>query len=210
MDINPVPFWENQGSEEDLTDQDPDLENIETEVPVPDRLLGKSYSRDLVSHLKLSQKIGLLLWMNRENLLSDGGKERLLYLQRKASEEAILAGLKFLSRLSLEVKLQSDFKPHMIELNRRPQSKRFRVSERRRIGVGYRDKGTLPDLDSRVRSQAQEASFIYLWDLPEGLQKFISALIPTSLEGDWVDLEEVGRIVSTISPTDQHQLLNQL
>jgi len=184
--------------------------NIETEVPVPDRLFQKRRSKNLLNSLKLSQKIGLLLWMNKNEVLSEGGKERLLFLQRKASEEAILAGLKFSSRLNQEKKLQLDFKPHMVELNRRPQSKRFRISEKRRIGIGYRDKGTLPDIQSKLRNQTQEEAFIFLPDLPEKFREMLYSLMPSSIEGDWVDLEEVGRLISTNFNSDRSSLLNQL
>lgn len=184
--------------------------DIETEVPVPDRLFHKRRSKELLNSLKLSQKIGLLLWLNKNEALSEGGKERLLYLQRKASEEAILAGLKFSSRLQKEEKLRLDFKPHMVELNRRPQSRRFRVSEKRRIGIGYRDKGTLPDIQSKLRNQTQEESFIFLSDLPEMLQEMLYNLMPSSIEGEWVDLEEIGRLFSTKFKSDRSHLLNQL
>jgi len=109
------------------SDQDVDLlRDSEAEVPVPDRLFPKKKSKGLLLRLKLSQKIGLLMWMNRTDQLSRGGEERLLYLQKKASIEAISAGLRFANRLTQEKKLQNDFRPHMAELNRMPQSKRFR------------------------------------------------------------------------------------
>ena len=163
----------------------------EAEVPVPDRLYQKGFSKELTSRLKLSQKIGLLLWLNREGLISEGGKERLLYLQRKSSFEAIEAGLKSALRLSEEKKLSLDFKPHMVELNRRPQSRRYRVAEKRRIGIGYRDKGTLPVQSSRERIKSTEEAFINIESLSEKKQFLIKTLMPSSLEEDWVDLEEV-------------------
>lgn len=164
-------------------------EKSEADAPVPDRLLPKGRSRDLVRRLKLSQKIGLLLWLAREGLASEGGRERLLYLQSRASFEAIEAGLKFAKRLNSETKLQSDFQHELKELNRRPQSKRFRTRERSRIGVGYRDKGTLPEISTGPREKATEEAFIHIASLPEWLQEKIIHFIPASLEGEWVDLE---------------------
>lgn len=188
-----------------------DLEKIETEVPVPERLFRKDKSHCLVESLKLSQKIGLLLWMNKQELISEGGKERLLYLQRKASEEAIIAGIRFSTRLSNERKLQADFYPHMVELNRRPQSRRFRKAEKRRIGVGYRDKGTLPDYSTRFRERANELNFISVYSVPEVLLIFIQKTVPTSLEGDWIDLEEVNRLLRELeTPRVPPDLLTQL
>lgn len=162
----------------------------EAEVPVPDRLLSKSKYKELVEKLKLSQRIGILVWLNRNNLLSIGGKERLLYLQAKASYEALEAGLKFARRLSKDEKLVSDFKHQMRELNRRPQSKRFRQSEVRRIGVGYRDKGTLPGFSSRARQEAQSGAFISSALIPKELVDLLRRILPDCLteDGDWIDL----------------------
>lgn len=184
------------------------LDGDEAEVPVPDRLHRKSKQKQLVSQLKLSQMIGILLWLNREDMISSGGKTRLLYLQKRASFEAIEAGLKFASRLQSEFKLTLDFKPHANELNRMPQSRRYRKLEPRRIGVGYRDKGTLPDPSSAARRKTTEESFILLADLPELLQQFIHQHLPESLEEDWVDLEEVQGFLNRFLEIQETQLLS--
>lgn len=162
----------------------------EADIPVPDRLLPRSESQRLVRMLKLSQMIGILLWLNREGLITLGGRERLLYLQAKASFEALEAGLRFARRLSQEKKLQSDFRHQMRELNRRPQSKHFRQSEARRIGVGYRDKGMLPEVSQSARRQAQEGAFLSVGQIPVLLKNAICLIHPTSLteDGEWVDL----------------------
>lgn len=162
----------------------------EADVPVPDRLLPRRESLRLVRALKLSQMIGLLLWLNREDVLTLGGRERLLFLQAKASFEALEAGVKFARRLSRERKLQSDFKHQMRELNRRPQSKHFRQKEARRIGIGYRDKGTLPDKSLGARKRAQEDSFIPAHLIPSLIRESIRLMYPTVFteEGEWVDL----------------------
>jgi hypothetical protein len=164
----------------------------EADVPVPDRLLPKRQYQRLVSALRLSQKIGILIWLNREGLLSLGGKERLLYLQEKASFEALSSGLEFAQRLSREKKLQSDFMHQMRELNRRPQSKHYRQSEGRRIGVGYRDKGTLPGNSHGARLAANEEAFIPTAQLPEALVEVLARLLPACLteDGMWIDLSE--------------------
>lgn len=169
--------------------------NTEADIPVPDRLLSKSEYHRLVGSLKLSQKIGLLLWLNRQDLLTLGGKERLLYLQAKASFEALEAGLRFAQRLSKEKKLQSDFQHQMRELNRRPQSKRFRQSEVRRIGVGYRDKGMLPGFSSRARLEAVRDSFIPSHLIPEQLRLVLQRNLPACFTegGEWIDLMEVSQ-----------------
>jgi hypothetical protein len=166
--------------------------DAEADIPVPDRLLPKGRYRQLVGALRLSQKIGLLVWLNRENLLSIGGRERLLYLQSKSSFEALEAGLKFARRLSEESKLISDFKHHMRELNRRPQSKHFRQSEGRRIGVGYRDKGMLPEQSFKARQEAQREALIQSFMIPQELLEIIQKYLPSCLteDGEWIDLSE--------------------
>ena len=97
--------------------------------------------------------------------------------------------MKFAIRLSNEEKLQSDFQHELRELNRRPQSRRFRSRERSRIGVGYRDKGTLPEESTGSRRRATEENFIFLKDLPEKLSLIIQEMLPACIEGEWVDLE---------------------
>lgn len=190
-----------------------DLEKeSEAEVPVPDRLLPARVYRGLVRRLKLSQKIGILLWLNSEQLLSIGGEKRLLYLQERASEEALLAGVRFSIRLQKEEKLQSDFKHAARELNRRPQSKRFRVRETRRIGVGYRDKGTLPEISSRARRLTTEESFVYLEDVPVDIQEILQKN-PACLteDGKWVDLSVVAEELRfSVIPESIHSLPNPL
>lgn len=163
-------------------------ENSEADVPVPDRLLPKGKSKILWNRLRLSQQIGLLLFLNRKEALSSGGKERLLYLQAKASFEAIEAGLKFAQRLEREKKLQSDFKHQLREANRRPQSKRFRRFEKSRIGVGYRDNGTLPDKSESARRKSIEESWLHLDQVPEEIGSYFRSHLPSAVEGDWLDL----------------------
>lgn len=176
----------------------------EAEVPVPDRLLSKTKYQILVAKLKLSQRIGILVWLNRNQLLSLGGRERLLYLQAKASYEALEAGLKFAQRLSREQKLVSDFKHQIRELNRRPQSKRFRQSEVRRIGVGYRDKGTLPEFSSRARQEAQSGAYISSALIPEELVNLLKKILPDCLteDGEWIDLTMISEDLRILEVLD--------
>lgn len=185
----------------------------EADIPVPDRLLPKREYLRLVKQLRLSQKIGLLVWLNRENLLSIGGRERLLYLQAKASFEALEAGLKFAKRLSRDKKLISDFQHHMRELNRRPQSKHFRQSEARRIGVGYRDKGMLPESSSRARQLAQSEAMVQSFMIPEELLRIIQKYLPSCLteDGEWIDLSEFNQDLRVLGElTELNELLRPL
>jgi hypothetical protein len=186
--------------------------DAEADIPVPDRLLPKREYRRLVEALRLSQKIGLLIWLNRQGLLSLGGKERLLYLQAKASFEALEAGLRFARRLSDERKLQSDFRHQMRELNRRPQSKHFRQSVTRRIGVGYRDKGMLPEQSLRARRAAWEESFLPVESIPKDLLDVLRKYLPSCLTEDeeWVDLSVFPGTFGSEGDPEMTQLLRPL
>lgn len=139
--------------------------------------------------IRLSQAIGILLWLNRYDLLSQKGSDRLLFLQSKASFEAIESGLKFCQRLLSEEKLVLDFYHHIVDQNTRPSSKRFRkYREQRRIGIGYRDKGTLPSPSARGREEANRESWVLEEDLLEILE-IITIYPPSDLkEGEWIDL----------------------
>lgn len=184
----------------------------EADVPVPDRLLPRRQSLRLVERLKLSQKIGLLLWLNREDLITLGGRERLLYLQAKASFEALEAGLRFARRLTQSCKLRSDFRHQMRELNRRPQSKHFRQSEARRIGVGYRDKGTLPEVSHRARRQSQEEAYVATSLVPPLLLNALRLVHPSffTADGEWVDLSMVAGSFGTQASIGVKSLLPPL
>lgn len=196
MSIQRDPIFSTEVELEDYLRSDylSDSENLpEAEVPVPDRLLSRSKYQILLAKLKLSQKIGILIWLNRNNLLSLGGRERLLYLQSKASFEALESGLKFAQRLTKDGKLVSDFKHQMRELNRRPQSKRFRRNQVRRIGVGYRDKGTLPEAGSRARKESDLMAVTFVQDIPGELTDFLKQIVPQAFtkDGEWIDLDQV-------------------
>jgi hypothetical protein len=162
--------------------------------------------------LKLSQKVGILLWLNRANLITLGGRERLLYLQSKASFEALEAGLRFARRLTSDEKLRSDFRHQMRELNRRPQTKLFRQSEARRIGVGYRDKGMLPEVSHGARQLAQKDAYVSSNLVPPLLMNTIRLVHPNFLtaDGEWVDLSMVAGSFGTQADIGVRSLLPPL
>lgn len=168
-------------------------QETEADVPVPDRLLPAAKVAIILAALKRSQKIGLLCWLSSQGLLTLGGRDRLLWLQAGASIEALASAERFARKIAESPKLQQDFKPAMRGLNKRPRSGAFRRSEKRRIGVGYRDKGTLPVASSRERLAAQRDGFIALEDLPEWTQAAITGgFFPDLLfEDGWLDLRGV-------------------
>lgn len=197
-------------SETDLL-WDPDIIlNLENEILV--KKMGQTYlsrisyyrrKAGLVSEkLTLGKQIGILLWLNRVDLLSTKGEERLLFLQSKAPWGALDAGLEFAKRLQVELKLQLDFYPYMVVLNCYPSTKRLRAfRQTSRIGVGYRDKGTLPSLSTGARTRAQEDSWIHREEVPEKLMELLESM-PELIEGEWVDLSALAELLQIGSESE--------
>jgi hypothetical protein len=179
--------------------------------------MGQTYLSRLAYHnrearkngdLRLGQQIGILLWLNRVDLLSNRGEERLLFLQAKAPWGALDAGLQFAQRLSSEPKLQLDFYHWMVLLNCFPVTKKLRVFRANRIGVGYRDKGTLPSPSAGAVSRANEHAWVQKDLLPKEIQSFISPAT-NLVEGEWVDLPGLVELLqSGLSPDEIRLLLN--
>lgn len=176
-------------------------------------LSGLSYHRDKVRNspvrLKLGQQLGLLLWLNRHHLLSTKGEERLLFLQARAPWGALEAGMTFAQRLESDRKLVSDLYHWMVVFNCYPTTRRLRIHRARRIGVGYRDKGTLPDKSRGARRSADSSAWVHWDSLPEHIQELISVLASQSVEGEWVDLPDlVSNLQSGLGTSELRLLLD--
>jgi hypothetical protein len=158
--------------------------------------------------LRLSQQIGCLLWLNRNDLLSTRGEERLLFLQSRAPWGALEAGMAFAQRLSVEEKLILDLYHWMVSLNCFPSTRKLRTFRARRIGIGYRDKGTLPSSSAGARKRATMDAWVQMENLPELVRTF-PGLPPDLVEGEWVDLPGLTSFLRTgLSPEDLRLLLN--
>jgi hypothetical protein len=201
-------------SEDDLF-WDPDSVSALTDETLT-RKMGQTYLSRISYHrrqvrktgpLKLSQQIGLLLWLNRHDLLSVRGEERLLFLQSKAPLGALDAGLKFVIRLEQEPKLRSDLYHWMVVLNCFPSTKRFRAFQARRMGIGYRDKGTLPSTSVAARREAETGAWVHQSQIPDSVRSLLF-LQPSLSEGEWVDLPELVLFLQQAwTPEDLHLLL---
>jgi len=181
----------------------------EAEIPVPERLISNQRSKDLVRKLRLSQKIGLLLALHRNGALTPGGQLHLLYLQKRASFEALRASIVFCERLQ-EISFSKNFVHESIELNRRPRHRNFRKAEVRRIGVGYRDKGTLPSFDAGARVGAARESWIPFEDLSSSDLKLWVTLFHSdclSEDGLWLDIQELAYVLQRERRTEDFRLL---
>ena len=180
------------------------------------RKMGQTYLSRISYHrrqvrkagpLKLSQQIGLLLWLNRKDLLSTKGEERLLFLQSKAPWGALDAGMKYAIRLESEPKLRSDQYHWMVVLNCFPSTRRFRAYQARRMGIGYRDKGTLPSTSTGARREAETGAWVHKEQLPETVRSLLF-LQPSLSEGEWVDLPELVQFLQLAwTPEDLRLLL---
>lgn len=202
-------------SESDLL-WDPDLiENLSNRALV--KKMGQTYLSRIPYYrrkagrvsekLTLGKQIGILVWMNRVDLLSSKGEERLLFLQSKAPWGALDAGMEFAKRLEVDEKLQLDFYPYMVALNCYPSTKRLRAfRQTSRMGVGYRDKGTLPSLSTGPRRKAQEMAWIHRDSVPEGLLIVLES-VPDLIEGEWVDLTALADVLAGLVPEKLHSLL---
>lgn len=158
---------------------------------------------------RLSQQVGYLLWLNRHDLLSTRGEERLLFLQSRAPWGALEAGMTFAQRLEIEPKLVLDQYHWIVSLNCFPTTRSLRIFRARRIGIGYRDKGTLPSSSATARKKADSEAWIHESSLPESIQDLLPGLPPSVREDEWVDLPELTSVLlAGLSPGDLRLLLN--
>jgi len=158
--------------------------------------------------LRLSQQIGCLLWLNRNDLLSTRGEERLLFLQSRAPWGALEAGMQFAQRLQVEEKLVLDLYHWLVNLNCFPSTRKLRTFRARRIGIGYRDKGTLPSSSATARKKADSESWVHESAVPEWLLSLVGSS-PNVREGEWVDLPElVSELQTGLAPEDLRLLLD--
>lgn len=172
--------------------QVPHLDEVEAEVPVPENPTPKQLakSRLVVSQMKISQKIGFLLLLNSLGILNRYGVRRLIRLQDSQSLEALESGYEFFQRLLSDEKLQKDFWIARFQLQSVYRLKKQPpLPEVRRIGVGYRDKGTLPSDSQRERQLANQESFLYLRDFDKEVRDTLKAHCDYLIvEGEWLDL----------------------
>jgi hypothetical protein len=180
--VSDAPFERNLGV---LLLTSPEIEELRHTTP--SRLVYHTSVSGRSGRLRLSQKVGILLWLNDHELLDEfGGARRLLRLQRQASFEALVAALKFRERLHSTPKMQRDFFHHAVLLNSyTPGASDYFRPEQRRIGVGYRDKGTLPEPSNSARKRADSSVWFFVEDIGVELADGFPR------EGDWVDLSEI-------------------
>lgn len=157
------------------------MTSIEAEAPVPINLRNERKELVLLKQLKLSKEIGILLFLNQLGSDYEGVGKRLLFKQRIASEEAIIAGAKFSYQLARSPKLRLENKHllyYFLSTPFRRVEKKPKHPQRIR---GYRDKGTLPDLNHKALSKAQSESWISVLSLEDSESRFILDFLPDYL-----------------------------
>jgi hypothetical protein len=109
----------------------------------------------------------------------------------------------------VEEKLIHDHYHWMVVLNCFPSSRKLRTFRARRIGIGYRDKGTLPSSSATARKKADSEAWVHEGSLPELIQDLLPGLPPTVREGEWVDLPALtSELLSGLCLEDLRLLLN--
>jgi hypothetical protein len=199
-------------SESDLLWEPSSLRNVSPSLA---EKMGQTYLSRIAYHrtkiqrrrgrLKLSQEIGILIWCNRVEMITASGEERLLFLQSKASFEALESGLKFAFQLTYDEKLQHDFYHDMVDLNSRSVTRRLRLHRQNsRIGIGYRDKGTLPSPSALGVRNANQGDWIHRESAIRMLSALQLVLPPDSQEEEWLELSEFVRILRKYPLTQEN------
>lgn len=149
--------------------------------------------KNLLKSCKLSRKIGVCIFLSE--LGFSYPKERLEFLQSIAPVEALDAGNKIFIRLKNDLKFRKDnylLFYYFCKRKYKPRKKRVKFTQFHR---GYRDKGTLPDLNSKIREKIQESSYLNTIALERKIDveiiKFLKSNLPEDLfEGDFLDIHE--------------------
>lgn len=168
-------------------------------------------SRAAWYRLKRSQQIALLVLILRympEGTLTEGGRERLAYLQEISSIEAISRGFDLALRAISDRRLRGTlakaeaFAQSPFHLSRSAKKRR-----KNRIR-GYRDKGTLSSISHLARRQADADAFIKVGHFKDdradsliGLIEFLSGMLDVDIYvGGTISLERVQKLGEKLTP----------
>lgn len=133
--------------------------------------------------LKTSTFLGMLLFLQRNNRLSEDQERFVLKLQGKVKFEELQSAIELLRRLTesprAAARASQDLEACLRKCGRLPA--KSRPAENRRIGVGYRDKGSL-----RPKHKPHAEAGLQWWS--EDLQP---ALLHPPEEPRWITAEEL-------------------
>lgn len=170
-------------SAESERDTEAELPVPDQSTPSPDQLRKRNWS-----WFKRSQKIGLLLRLHSQGRLSSRARTLLEKLAGSASEEELQAAFRWSSRFKnpdflRRFRLEQEYIENLAPPRDPPP-----IPEKRRIGVGYRDKGNLPDHSSQARVDANRTSWISLNLFSPYVRTELKARFPELVEGGLFDL----------------------
>ena len=138
--------------------------------------------------LRLSRQVGLLLSTAEIFGLSEWQKRRLRTLTKQLSPEGVLAASRYANYLRANLETYQSLWSWVVYLSRPHRGLgEYSKKPKRRMGVGYRDKGSKPDASKRSRDEANNLTWIYEADLPESWWRSYG-MIPLYFirEGEWL------------------------
>lgn len=155
-----------------------------------------------LSGMKRSTRYGILLFLMQNSTafaLSEGQRLWIVYYARKLSEAELLKAGRFSESLSQDQVLRQRMKHQIRETHIRvPSLNPIQLPEKRRIGIGYRDKGALRPLHQRRRLGVRA-----IWD--EELPIYLQPLTYEAT-GRWLTADEVESLVGV----DLNLVLSQI
>lgn len=118
--------------------------------------------------LRLSRQVGLLLRTSEINNLTVWQTRWLQSITSCLDPQGILAASNYAVYLKDHKETYQSLHPWLEYLSRpRKGPKEIHLKPKRSMGVGYNDKGSVPDPSSRARNEANYFAWIYEADLPE-------------------------------------------
>jgi len=143
----------------------------------------RSNPRTTRVHLRRSRKL-VVFWLNQKldpGFYSPEQVERIAIWQSKVNEVELHSAVVLYKRLLSEPRTLSRFMAQH-KNTPVPRTHQARIPEKRRIGVGYRDKGSLRPLHESGRDMSEEA----IWD-----EDIPYLLTSTQITGQWITRSEV-------------------
>lgn len=162
-------------------------ENCPAEVKVSEHLRNKPKERLSLQSSRLSRKVGTCLFL--ASLGYENPRDRLNWYQEWIPEEAILAAIRIYQRLVTDPKFRSESKHLFSYFIFEKKVRKRRKIRKPQFVRGYRDHGTLPDLNFLARKDADRMNFLDLRSLEPQKRELLEIELPRELfEGDNLDL----------------------
>ena len=117
--------------------------------------------------LRLSRQVGLLLRESEIFGLSVWQKGWLLKLTRNLNPEGIISAAAYAAYLQDHPEIYQSLRPWREYLSRPNRLREVHLKPKRRIGIGYTDKGYMLPFHKKGRVEALASAWIYEGDLPE-------------------------------------------